>query len=308
MLAGLLSCESVSPVQQVSWASPELRDHPLVGVIWESASARTVSREELIDRMQRARYVLIGEKHDNADHHRLQRDLLEALIESGGLGSVSFEMMESATQPSLDAIAGNPPGSLAGLKQRLEWDDEGWNWDYYGPLIHSAVLAGLPTHAANIDAAAVGAIYAGNAPEQLPDVTDAQTRERLNRDIDESHCGMLPESQFPAMVRVQQHRDASMARNMLRERERGTALLFAGNYHVRKDLGVPLMLSGYDASLQSANPDALVSLAILEVVDGEFDPADYEDRFGAIAPYDYIWFTPSLGEIDYCASMMQSNG
>ncbi|WP_338206311.1 ChaN family lipoprotein, partial [Parageobacillus thermoglucosidasius] len=54
------------------------------------------------------------------------------------------------------------------------------------------------------------------------------------------HCGLLPESQLPAMLAVQQQRDRQMAEQLLKAPQ--PALLLAGAYHVRKDLGVPLHL------------------------------------------------------------------
>ena len=62
-------------------------------------------------------------------------------------------------------------------------------------------------------------------------------REPLLEQIRESHCGMLPDSQMPAMLAVQQQRDRRMAERLLAAP--APAMLFAGAFHVRRDLGVP---------------------------------------------------------------------
>src|SRR5687767_16011942 len=44
-------------------------DHPLTGRIWDVAGARFIITEALVARLAPARFVLLGERHDNADHH-----------------------------------------------------------------------------------------------------------------------------------------------------------------------------------------------------------------------------------------------
>ncbi|HEY5896275.1 MAG TPA: ChaN family lipoprotein, partial [Burkholderiales bacterium] len=58
---------------------PRLQDHPLVGRIWDARAARFVPAEEVFDRAARARHVILGETHDNPEHHRLQLAVLNAL-------------------------------------------------------------------------------------------------------------------------------------------------------------------------------------------------------------------------------------
>src|SRR5205085_7040159 len=70
-----------------------------------------------------------------------------------------------------------------------------------------------------------------------PDWQAAQERE-----IDAGHCGTLPRTLWPGMVRAQAARDAQMAHALRTHASRG-AVLLAGNGHVRRDLGVPRWLS-----------------------------------------------------------------
>ena len=65
--------------------------------------------------------------------------------------------------------------------------------------------------------------------------------------IKDGHCGLLPESQFAPMARIQLARDESMARvSEAALRELGqpgkSVLLVAGRGHVRSDIGVPTWL------------------------------------------------------------------
>ena len=63
----------------LDWKAPLAQEHPLVGKIYQS-NAET-SLQSLVDLMADNRYVLIGEKHDNIDHHQLELYLLKLLIE-----------------------------------------------------------------------------------------------------------------------------------------------------------------------------------------------------------------------------------
>ena len=298
------SCMAQPPdsidIQPESWVSPRHGDHALVGRIWDSRLQSFVTSEELLDGLRAARFLLLGEKHDNADHHRLQLAVLESLIAADALAGVAFEMIDASRAPQLEGIADREFAGDEELRTWLEWDD-GWEWEFYSPLLRSSLAAGLPLAAANIAEDAVMDIYQGTGPALPEGVFDQAAMDKLYADIDESHCGLLPESQFPAMVRVQQTRDLVMA-EALRSLadEDGAALLFAGNYHARQDLGVPNFLLALDAEISRGE---IVSLAFLEVEADEIVPVSYLERFGGIAEHDYLWFTPAVEEQDYCAQL-----
>lgn len=225
--------------------------------------------------------------------------MLESLIAADAVSGVAFEMIDASRAPKLEGIA-DREFAAEELRTWLEWD-EGWEWEFYSPLLLSSLDAGLPLAAANIAEDSVMDIYQGAGPA-LPDgIFDQPAMDKLYADIDESHCGLLPESQFPAMVRVQQTRDLAMA-EALRSLadEDGAALLFAGNYHVRQDLGVPNFLLALEADI---GREEIVSLAFLEVEPDEIVPVSYLERFGGIAEHDYLWFTPAVEEQDYCAQL-----
>ena len=301
-LAMAAGCSAQPPANPEAWESPLRTDHGLVGRIWDSRLQRFVLPDELLTELSGARFVLLGEKHDNADHHRLQLSVLHSLIAAGGLAGVAFEMIDASRAGKLAGIADQDFADDEALRAWLAWD-EGWNWAFYSPLLLAALDAGLPLRAANVDESAIMEIYQGGGPA-LPDAFDEAAMDKLYADIDESHCGLLPESQFPAMVRVQQSRDFAMA-NALRsiddvDDEDSPAVLIAGNYHARQDLGMPNFLLALDPDL---GREEIISLAFVEVLPGEAVPASYLERFGGIPDHDYLWFTPAVEEQDYCAEL-----
>ena len=104
------------------WQSKRDIDHPLVGVIVDVAAQRRVSEAELIARVQAADIVLVGETHDNPDHHRLEAVLLQAFSTAHHAPAVVFEMLNREQQPaSASASSGCAArlASIAGCCSRL---------------------------------------------------------------------------------------------------------------------------------------------------------------------------------------------
>lgn len=296
----LVACVQSSTATE--WDSPLYADHPLVGKLWDSASGEFVEQSDLLEQIENAQYLILGEKHDNPDHHALQLQLLDQLIEQNKLSRLTLEMLDSTSNEALSNLGMQTFENLDELSNYLNWDEEGWDWNFYGPLVKSAFQASLPIYAGNISGETVGQIYGEPTPAAIAAVFGEQVMQRLTTDIDESHCGLLPESQFASMVRIQQTRDFTMAQQLVSTDDNKLALLVAGNYHARHDLGVPNYLLAQDSSLERT---AIVSLSFMEVQPGETDPAVYLDRFNDQSAYDYIWFTPAVTSEDYCASLRQ---
>ncbi len=293
----LQSCVSTVSDDYSDWASPLHRDHALVGSIWRSSDQRFISMEELLQDFTQHRFILLGEKHDNPDHHRLQRLVLQELQQSATLGTAVFEMLNSDQQAAIDTLASVNLASESSVREHLQWDDAGWEWPFYGPMLIDVAGAGVPVQSGNISRDEMMEIYQAGPDASIADVLDAEQLEQLYRDLDESHCGMLPASQFPAMVRVQQARDARMAESLMTSLN-GSAqqrALIAGTFHVRRDLGVPNYIP--------ANAGSAVAVAFMEVNPESQNPGDYLQGFSERIPYDYLWFTPAVTTEDYCAGM-----
>lgn len=300
LLLLLAACASPPSASPAHWQSPLYLEHPLVGSIWDSASDRFIDAPTLASALARASYVLLGEKHDNPDHHRLQLQLLDGLLSDRRVATLAFEMLDSSAQTRLDLLKSERLATLEELKAHLEWDEAGWDWDFYGPLVQAGYEARVRLVAANIDSDTMRAVYGAELAPEIASVLDAEVSARLHQDVDESHCGLLPASQFPAMVRVQQSRDNAMARALGGASAEGVNVLVAGNYHVRRDLGIPNYLLRQQSGLDSG---AIVSVALIEVQPEITDPAAYLEQFNGTRAYDFIWFTPAVSDEDYCASL-----
>jgi len=298
----LISSSVFAQLENPQWESKLYSDHELVGILWDVKNASAIPAENLLTELEGADYLLLGEKHDNPDHHTLQLRVTEAILQSNKLFALSMEMMDSTIQPKLDLISDQDFGSLDDLKNYLEWDSDGWNWDFYSPLIQLAVNASVPIYAGNISRDAMRDVYGAEQPSPLQKIVGTQVMNQLIKDIDTSHCGLLPESQYPPMVAVQQARDSAMANSLPQPQLNRLSVLIAGNYHARQDLGVPNYLLARELNLGG---DKIVSLAFMEVSEELLSAGDYVEGTAGVSAYDYIWFTPAISNEDYCAAMVK---
>jgi uncharacterized iron-regulated protein len=123
---------------------------------------------------------------------------------------------------------------------------------------------------------------------KLPSTVLAGHRERMIQ----GHCGLLPESQVPAMARIQVARDERMAQTASTWMRSGkSVLLLAGAEHVKKDRGIPLLLDA-----KSKGKVAVVWMQAATAVKKDSALADLD------------WQTPPVPFKDYCADMKKSMG
>ena len=302
-----LAGDSAVDVATTEWA--KTCAHPLCGFVYPAAKAnrehwgacRRDTWRPLLDHMRDAErtggIVMLGEIHDNPEHHKLRAILLEQA------SAAVFEQIRADQQPALDKyVVFNKSaarlGNTSDLLRFLDWDKTSWSkTSDYRPLFEAVVRARLP-------------IYPGDPPRDvmrktakegasaLPDderkrlgleasLGEAQDAASL-AEIDGSHCGMIPKSAQPNMAVAQRYRDAHMADMLLKAAEaHGSAILFAGNGHVRTDRGVPWYIR------LRAPSKAVVAVMLVEVVDGKTDPETYVPRDPDGKPAtDFIVFTP----------------
>ena len=286
------------------WHSPLSRDHPLVGRIWRPADGAFADPGQLHRDLAAAEFVLLGEKHDNRDHHSLQARLVETLVAAGRRPGVVWEMIGEDRQLALDLHLASHPDDADGLGAALDWSKTGWPaWHTYQPIARAALAGGLPMRAGGLTRATVRAVArqgtrALGAPRSdrlaLDEELPAARRQRMLEQLFEGHCKLMPRRALLPMLAVQRARDAVMADRMLELGGAG-AVLIAGNGHVRRDDGVP-------RALRRRRPSArIVSVGLLEVDDERTDPAAYAKGFTAdVLPFDFVWFTPRADDVDHC--------
>jgi uncharacterized iron-regulated protein len=292
------------------WTSPLHRDHPLIARIWDVKAGRFVDEAELLRALRQARFVVLGERHDQPDHHQLQARLVRALGSSGRKPALAFEMLDVARQPAVDAALTRAPEDADALALAVDWAGSGWpDWSLYRPVFAAGLEAGLPVVAANLPRAQVRELVM-RGPETLPAplrtrlALDTPLPEDVAREMreeqDRAHCGHLPAERLGPMVQAQRARDAHLADRLL-EADRGDGgVLITGNGHARTDRGVPAHLA------RRAPERKVLAVGLLEVAPESREPTDYAASYAASAlPFDYVWFTPAVPQEDPCAPLRE---
>jgi uncharacterized iron-regulated protein len=227
--------------------------------------------------------VLLGERHDAAEHQVIERETVEALAGRGRLAALALEMADEGTTTTHLA----PTATESQVQAALSWNDKAWPWSAYGPAVMAAVRAGVPVIGANLPRERM--------KDAMADVSlDAQlahdARTAQQEAVRSGHCNLLPESQIVPMTRIQIARDRAMAQTIVKARVPGkTVLLLSGAGHTLRSLGVPQHLPS-DLAVKAVQLQAGSSGAASEP--GAFDA---------------VWLTPALPEKDYCAGVRRAS-
>lgn len=264
--------------------------HPLSGRIYASEREAFVRARRLHRAVEEAQVLLLGETHDNRDHHLLEAQLLEAYLSLSPVPAVAFEMLNDT---QCDALAeATPLRDADELAARVDWDQSGWPpFEQYRPVFREVLARGASVRCALPARERVMAAMHGVDPAEhtrlhldqpLP---DAQRAAQLD-EIRVAHCGHAPESLALAMQRAQNYKDAAMAEALTRSG--GRSALVAGRAHLRRERGVPLFLSRRKAT-------GVVSIAFIDVDDQKTEAADYP-----VNDFDFVIFTPRVTDEEPC--------
>jgi uncharacterized iron-regulated protein len=263
-----------------------------------SSTGARLPRAGLLARLRDSNYVLLGEQHDNADHHRLRAELMAALPAPV---TVVVEYLPRGAAP----VLGREPRGDA-LLHTLEgagFDARSWHWPLHEPLFLAIAQGQHALHGGNLprDLARRTAREGATAlPPDLRALIDAAplpdtVRNTLLDNLLRSHCGHLGADRMPNMLLAQRGRDAAMAAALREARARHPGrpvLLLAGNGHVRRDHGVAQLLPAVEPGAR------VLSVGFVEAGDAP-----------APGQYDLVWTTPaSSHRPDPCAAMAPGGG
>ncbi len=296
------------PIAGRTWVSTLHRDHPLVGKIWAGRQGRFVDEASLDDAVDGADLVLLGEVHDNPDHHVLQARLVRAIVASGRRPALALEMLTSDLQPALDAARAKTPREPDHLAP--VWKEGGWpDFDLYRPILAAGLEAGLPLVAANLPRGEARALVTKGIEAADPQlrqrleggpVLAPEAVEALRKQMMASHCGEFPESMMDPMILAQRARDATMAARLVAAaKESGGGILVTGEGHATAH-DVPAWLA------RDAPGMKVVTLTFVEVDPNAKAPADYVEQFGrGPFPFDFAIFTPGTKREDPCEGLRE---
>ncbi len=305
----IYSAHSQSPYK--NWLSKKNQSHPLAGKIWSTVDKKFITADELVSRLAIRNYILMGETHDNADHHRLHAWLIGKVVRYDRKPSVVMEMIREDQAETLKNYLAKvrskkQPNPAENLGPTLQWNEKwGHDWKIYQPIADAVFTSRLTIRAGSASKEAEikfknSSFFNGMTAQErrrlgVDEKFSLSVLNSLKDEMNKSHCNALPYSALQSMSYVQRYRDAILANNLIKAAHPFGAILIAGNGHIRNDRGVPYYI---DRRIKNSS---MVTLATLEVSSDQKSPDDYLPTAASPEPvYDYIWFTATQDRKDPC--------
>jgi uncharacterized iron-regulated protein len=207
--------------------------------------------EQLLDELQKARVVYLGEIHSVPRHHELQTAILEGLARRGNRLVLAMEQFEYFAQPALDRF--NTGGTdLNQLAAEAALDKRWRDHTNYHALLRTAQAHRVPVLALNARAETIRAVgrqgLAGITVAQRAElpaeiVTTDPRYERLATRVLGVHMAFDPQKLRP-VFEAQVARDETMAARLVEflsspQGKGRTAVVICGRGHCEFGLGMP---------------------------------------------------------------------
>ena len=279
-------------VLMLSGLAPLLPQSAAAQVI-ETRSGKEMSVQALAEHLRAADIVLLGELHDNVRHHELRGKLIAQFADPGRtivaehLPDTGRVVFQSDTRADLEAAG---------------FDAAGWEWPAHQALFEQIRGRGLTLVGGNLPREQARQIFLQGVtglPDRMAQTyasarLEGAAEKSLDHDLIEGHCGKLPDRYLLRMRFAQRITDIAMAHALLDHRP---SVLVAGNGHVRKDYGVPQVLTAAVPALK------LLSVGFLER-DGDNSgnqQGSAQDLINSVgSQYDFIWLTERATRKDPC--------
>ena len=239
----------VEPVEQVQ-RSPKLRPG-----IYEVSSGERITREQLYTRLAEHRFIIVGESHDDAWHHEVQRDVYRGLTSVRGDSAKVLLGMEMVQRPYQEGLDKYVRGEIEqdALLEAIDWRERwGFPVEYYAPLwqharaTESRVIAlnarrELTRRCAKVGLEGLTEEERASLPAEM-DLTNTAHRAWI-KEIFEGHGMPMDEETLQNFYEAQVIWDETMAETAVKamsdQPEEARMLVVAGTGHVINGWGIP---------------------------------------------------------------------
>jgi uncharacterized iron-regulated protein len=259
------------------------------GDILETRTGRIISSEVLLEQLDEARVVYVGETHTRPEDHRIQEWILKGLYDRHPSLVVALEMFPREAQPLLDRFY-QGEGTEEEFLRQVNWE-EIWGYPFrlYRPLVLFAREKRIPLVGLNAPREVVNKIarqgLAGLTPEQRGrvaetfDLNSPEHRDYVREEFERHVTGDIRD--FETFYEAQAAWEETMAETLVQTLkalpETTPVMVLIGNGHIWQERGVPR-----DARRRLEHSfRTIIPL-----------PKDYELRSLEPAPADYVWITP----------------
>jgi len=247
MLKPLFKLTAISAIIAAGWLAfaqaGEIR-------LFYLAGQKIITGPQALERLEGIRFVLVGEHHDQAQHHRAQLQVIKALHQSGRRVAVGLEMFRRDSQTDLDQWSS---GKIREDRFKPVYLDN-WNydWELYRPIFEYARMEKIPMAGLNVSRTittqvayhgfeSLNADQKGSLEGITCDVT-AEYRDFVRRAYGAHGHGRMDFGRFCEAQLVWDSAMAVYAIDYLRQHPDSVLVILAGSGHARK-LGIPAQLA-----------------------------------------------------------------
>ena len=299
------------------------QEDELVGQIIQASNQQIMSKEVLIEKMLESDVVYLGEKHDNANHHEIQIDIINSLIEKGIKPIIGFEFFyQHQTSELIKFVKGikspfhhgeeNPEKEENKLRNKLGWQNRSdEDWKFYFNFLKQAKKQKLDVFGADIPSGLISRISRGGleslTPIELKQLSPTNFHDPIYQKLmvekfKDSHCGWVPEDNFEKLYQTWVARNDAMANSisaMLVSKGENLVIMIVGGGHVEHNMGIFERVSHLNPNIKQLNL-GLTEIAIesTPLIDRIEKPVIGNLNFES--GHEYYWFTPRADYDDPC--------
>ncbi|MCK5074566.1 MAG: ChaN family lipoprotein [Bacteriovoracaceae bacterium] len=219
-------------------------------MIYSHTAKTFVSFEAMIRNLADKEFIVLGENHDNAAHHDMQKKIMDAVAVYGPI-SVGLEFISWDNQEHLNHFILGDITEEDFLK-KVKWGD-GFPFDFYRPLIFAATQSGGHAFGINAPNWIVKKVARGGLDSLTNDeLTYIPTNFEIGSDlyfkrfkkVMSNIGGGMPQFQIKRMFAAHSIWDDSMAFHSILNMQHSYAPFFiiVGNFHASYKLGLTARL------------------------------------------------------------------
>lgn len=218
--------------------------------IYEVQTGQQVTYKQLVTRLNKAAFVVVGEMHTDVWHHQIQAQILKSLSALNPSLALGMEMFQRPFQTHLDDyVAGRIDETQ--MLQRTEYAKRwGFNTGLYAPLWRTAQNNNTPIIALNAPKAwtrQTARVGVAQLPEaiksQLPELDLSSTAHRKwMKTMFAAHGATMKDRVFERFYEAQVIWDETMADSAykaLQQAQISQVMIVAGSGHVLNRYGIP---------------------------------------------------------------------
>ncbi|MFP4392540.1 MAG: ChaN family lipoprotein [Desulfohalobiaceae bacterium] len=236
------------------------------------AQGAQMEKSEILELVRQSEFILLGESHTNPCDHKVQREVMDLVLEADKRLALGLEMVPASKQDILQDF-NQGEIDIKDLESALEWQNI-WGHDFslYQPVLEKAQKANVPLYGLNVSQTALQELkekglqemssqHRQELPRRIIPPSKAQKKslrsqyKRHEEVLQEETHSLEDEDRF---FLVQSVWDTQMAQKALEvHRKTGhRVLILAGSEHVRKDWGIVrrLRILGQDPQILTLVP------------------------------------------------------